>query len=173
MNALQALYLFHVDQLYSYGMMLCQDSDKVRDAIQDLFLVCWTKKESISIPVSGKAYLMASLRRRIFQKDEKNQAETDLSEETYHFGDTTTPESSWIQAEEEEGLRQRIGQAMGSLSDRQREVLHMKYFQQLDYKEIQEIMGLNYQSARNLVNRALLALRKELMVLVLILTAWM
>jgi DNA-directed RNA polymerase specialized sigma24 family protein len=58
---------------------------------------------------------------------------------------------------------------MGRISDRQREIIHMKYIQQLDYEDIARIMSLNYQSARNLVTRALAALRKEMTLILLIL----
>jgi len=47
----------------------------------------------------------------------------------------------------------------------------MKYFQQMEYEDIARIMNLNYQSARNLVTRALIALRKEMLVVLLILFA--
>jgi DNA-directed RNA polymerase specialized sigma24 family protein len=58
---------------------------------------------------------------------------------------------------------------MGRISDRQREIIHMKYIQQLDYEDIARIMSLNYQSARNLVTRALAALRREMTLILLIL----
>jgi DNA-directed RNA polymerase specialized sigma24 family protein len=48
------------------------------------------------------------------------------------------------------------------LSSRQQEILYLKFHSEMDYDQIIEIMGLNYQSARNLVTRALEALRKSM-----------
>ena len=63
----------------------------------------------------------------------------------------------------------KLQQALDHLSERQREIIHMKYYQQLEYEEISDIMDLNYQSARNLVNRALSVLRKEMLLIVTLL----
>ena len=48
----------------------------------------------------------------------------------------------------------------------------MKYFQQMEYEEIARVMDLNYQSARNLVTRALAALRKEWITTSIVLMLW-
>ena len=45
-----------------------------------------------------------------------------------------------------------------------KEVLYLKYFADMDYAQIGEIMDLNYQSARNLSHRALEALRQILLI---------
>jgi RNA polymerase sigma-70 factor (ECF subfamily) len=52
--------------------------------------------------------------------------------------------------------------AIGKLSSRQQEILYLKFYSEMDYDQIIEIMDLNYQSARNLVTRALDALRKSM-----------
>ena len=169
-QAFKALYDHYVNALYAYGMMLCHDNDKVQDCIHDLFIALWDSRHSFSIPVSGKAYLMVSLRRRVFDKGPKLDSLTDgldhLDENTLK---ETDHEARWILKESTEENNAQLQDAFNKLSDRQREIIHMKYFQELDYDEIGRIMGLNYQSARNLVTRALAALRKEMLLLVMIL----
>jgi RNA polymerase sigma factor (sigma-70 family) len=163
-SALQVLYNHYVDSLYSYGMHLCADTDKVRDCIHDLFLSLWDSRRNFAIPNSGKAYLMVSLRRRIFDKGSRIDSLTGQLEdaEENRISDSDH-ESQWIEAEDNVQLNHRLEKAYHRLSERQREIIHMKYYQQLDYEEIGRVMGLNYQSARNLVNRALAALRKEML----------
>ena len=78
-------------------------------------------------------------------------------------------ETQWIEAEDSARLNHKLEKAFNRLSDRQREIIHMKYYQHLDYEEIGRMMDLNYQSARNLVNRALAALRKEMLGIVTLL----
>lgn len=169
-NALQVLYEQHVNSLYSYGMVLCQDADKVKDCIHDLFLSFWQNRDGLNIPTSGKAYLMVSLRRRIFDKGPKiNMMTTPLEKDEINQEQSSDHESKWIMAEEEEQRQQKLDLAMTRLSDRQREIIHMKFYQQMEYDEIGRIMELNYQSARNLVTRALTALRNEMTVIVIIL----
>ncbi len=111
---------------------------------------------------------MVSLRRRIFDKGPKSNLQTNPIEES-DLDDKTTqdPEEMWVLSETEEENQRKLNQAMERISERQREIIHMKYFQQLEYEDIARVMNLNYQSARNLVTRALAALRKEMIVLIL------
>lgn len=173
-NALQVLYNHHIDALYKYGMMLCRDDDKVKDCIHDMFLSFWANRNGLTVPSSGKAYLMVSLRRRIFDKGPKSILETTpLEDADMDDKQTADAETQWMISEAEEETQRKLEQAMGRISDRQREIIHMKYIQQLDYEDIARIMSLNYQSARNLVTRALAALRKEMTLILLILIALM
>lgn len=169
-EALEALYNLHIDGLYAYGMMLCQDDDKAKDCIQDLFLAFWNNRENLTVPTSGKAYLMVSLRRRIFDKGPKSNLLTTTFEEG-QLGDKLAddPENMWLAEEEHTLQQQKLEAAMATISERQREILHMKYFQEMDYDEIATVMDLNYQSARNLVTRALSAMRKAMLLMILIL----
>ncbi len=169
-NALQELYNHHIDALYTYGMVLCHDDDKVKDCIHDLFLSFWNNRNGLTVPTSGKAYLMVSLRRRLFDKGPKSNLDTiPLEDSGLNDSFTPDPQEVWILAEDEEKRQQKMNHAMARISDRQREIIHMKYFQQMEYEEIAQMMDLNYQSARNLVTRALAALRKEMMAVILIL----
>jgi len=176
MNGLQALYELHGARLYTYGMMLARQEDKVRDAVHDLFLYLWQQRDRLSLPASGKAYLMVSLRRRLFDKRPglPDYAEPVDAAEADRSLASEDAEAEWIRGEEEGIQAERLASAMARLSDRQREILHMKYYERMDYEAIGELMGLNYQSARNLVNRAINALRREMTVIGAIwLTIWL
>ena len=63
--------------------------------------------------------------------------------------------------------RARLKGALEGLTKRQQEILYLKYYNDLDYHAIGEIMDLNYQSARNLAFRALEALRALLVFIAL------
>ena len=174
LDALKALYDHYISDLYAYGMMLSQDTDKVKDSIHDLFLALWDSRHTFSVPQSGKAYLMVSLRRRIFDKGSKMdtliQSTENLEASKIYLVDH---QSTWIEHEDSEKQNQQLERAMDRLTDRQKEIIHMKYFQELDYEEIGKVMDLNYQSARNLVNRAIAALRKEMLGVVMLLLIFM
>ena len=170
LDALKALYDHYINDLHAYGMILSPDTDKVKDCIHDLFLALWDSRHNFSVPNSGKAYLMVSLRRRIFDKGSKMdsliQSTENLEAGKIYLVDH---QSTWIEQEDAEKQNQQLERAMNRLTDRQKEIIHMKYFQELDYEEIGRIMDLNYQSARNLVNRAIAALRKEMLGVVMLL----
>lgn len=169
-HALRMLYDCYADDLYTYGMMLNRDDDRVRDHIHDLFISLWNSRENITTPVSTKAYLMASFRRRMFDKGSKTESVTQLVESYEDISPGTEgPEELMISREIESLRQEKLSKAIGRLSARQQEILHMKYFQDMEYEEIGRIMELNYQSARNLLTRAIAALRKEMLAAVIIL----
>jgi RNA polymerase sigma factor (sigma-70 family) len=175
MKSLQSLYDLHIQGLYAYGMMLCQDGEKVKDCIHELFLALWNNHQNVTVPRSGKAYLLVSLRRRIFDPGPKSNLRTEQIEdiEIDRITSTSDHETGWIEAQDDQERMEKLEQAMGRITPRQREIIHMKYYQQMEYDDIAQLMNLNYQSARNLVTRALMALRREMVLILLILVGGM
>ncbi len=170
MNALRTLYDTYIKDLYQYGVILNQDPEKVKDCIHDLFISLWNSREKMAIPQSGKAYMMVSLRRRIFDKGSKIRSMTgDMEQLEENKMITMDDETKWIESENEALRNLKLETAINQLSERQKEIIYMKYYQEMEYEDIGRIMDLNYQSARNLVNRALSVLRKEMLFFVMLL----
>lgn len=59
----------------------------------------------------------------------------------------------------EDEVRERLQDALGRLSPEQREVLHLRFIDELSYPEIAETLGVSYDLARTRTSRALRALR--------------
>lgn len=49
---------------------------------------------------------------------------------------------------------------LAALSNRQREIIYLRFYQNLDYEEISEVMNINYQASRNLLSHAIKVLRQ-------------
>ena len=58
--------------------------------------------------------------------------------------------------------------AFENLSGRQKEVLYLRFYKGLDYEQISEVVGIRYQSLRNLISGGLKKLRAELIIFILI-----
>ncbi|MEM8901964.1 MAG: sigma-70 family RNA polymerase sigma factor, partial [Bacteroidota bacterium] len=82
--------------------------------------------------------------------------------DTYDFQVDLDIEQLMIQDEHSAEQLNRIKSAFEALSDRQKEAIFLKYYQDMDYEEIGEAMNINYQSVRNLVFRAVKSLRELL-----------
>jgi RNA polymerase sigma-70 factor (ECF subfamily) len=52
--------------------------------------------------------------------------------------------------------------ALNNLTNRQKEIVYLKYYQNLSYEEVSEIMKINYQAARNLLYQTIKTLRSLL-----------
>jgi RNA polymerase sigma factor (sigma-70 family) len=55
-----------------------------------------------------------------------------------------------------------LKQALNQLSGKRREIMYLKYYDGLRYEEIQQVMGISYQTARNYVYEGLETLRELL-----------
>jgi RNA polymerase sigma factor (sigma-70 family) len=56
----------------------------------------------------------------------------------------------------------KIKAAVADLSRRQQEIVYLRFFQNLSYEEISDVMDINYQVARNLLYQSIKALRQTL-----------
>ena len=168
-SAMGRLFRTHYASLFRYGVRLLANRDIVEDTIQELFLEIWQAGERLAMlhdVTSEKAYLLKSLRYKL----QRAQA-----------GETTRPaaltiepvsnsfEWDWIEEEVERQQQQRLNSALNRLTPRQQEAIHLRYFDQLDYEQIATTMDMGNQAARNLVHRALQALREHLLVLLILL----
>ena len=69
-------------------------------------------------------------------------------------------EEKLIETEDETSQKHTVAHLLNTLSPRQREIIYYRFFEGLDYSAICELMGLNYQSAYNLLQRSLSRLRE-------------
>ena len=61
--------------------------------------------------------------------------------------------------EEEQKKNSTLTEYVKCLSPRQQQIIKLYYIEQRKYDDICQIMGINYQSVRNLMHRSLLRLR--------------
>lgn len=168
-SALESIYRTHFTHLINYGRKFSHDSATVEDAIQELFIELWNKRQSLGETDTIKPYLLVSLRRKIIKSVKQIQKTTNDNEPTdYHFDAVLAVDEDIIDKEILVEKKHKLAQAMKQLSQRQREVLYLKYQSNMDYEGISEAMDINYQSARNLVSKAIAALSKHIVTLIII-----
>lgn len=147
------IYDQNFEKLLNYGLKISSDQSFVEDQIQDLFIYLWKKKEGIDIKISISVYLIWSLRNRIL-KSLKVQKNIELDNQI----DIPDENDSLEQSEK---LAQ-LNSAVDNLPLKQREVIYLKYFQNLDGEEIARVMGITLGSTYNIMSRAIAKLRNTL-----------
>ncbi|MCB0688692.1 MAG: sigma-70 family RNA polymerase sigma factor [Saprospiraceae bacterium] len=165
-QAFQQVYDSHIESLLQYGCRFCKDRETVEDSLHDLFIYIWKNREGLSSTDSIQRYLMVALRRRIIQSLKRRSSE--LDENSLGFACDLSIEEQWIMDEENEEAKSALQGAFEKLSARQREAIYLKYYQQLSYEAICEVMDLNYQSARNLIFNSIQTLRKVMTLIFLV-----
>jgi RNA polymerase sigma factor (sigma-70 family) len=151
-DALAYFYDQHADWLLRYGLSVFYERAIVKDAVQELFLIVWNSRHTLSPPKSVKFYLMASLRRLILKN-----VRTDL-----RLCDPVEDVEDIVTADMTEETRRAVQKAVRSLPARQQELIFMKFYQKMSYEQIEEVTGLKYQILRNTIHRAMKSLRSML-----------
>lgn len=162
-TAFATIYEQNASALYGYGLKLVRDEDLVKDTIQDLFVELWDAKERLGKVQAITPYLVKSIRRKIINRATKERRRTTLDESDL-FEQQTVPstEHSLIEKQQFDRKRQKIEEALAKLNKNQREVIHLKYYCRISYKEIAEIMETDKKSVYNLMARTVKQLRQHL-----------
>jgi RNA polymerase sigma factor (sigma-70 family) len=161
-EAFAALFREHYTLLFRFGGKFTQDTELLEDCIQELFIELWQAKSRAPV-LSVKAYLLKSLKYKLLKSFRKRDKTVSLG----HSGDVVfewSHEDFLIEKHESDKKKQQVLAALGRLSSRQKEIVYLKYYQNLSYEEVSEIMNINYQVARNLLYQAIKSLKNILAV---------
>ena len=162
-QALETLYRLYSNALYNYGSKFTGDKDQIKECIQELFVTLWTRRNTIGSPANIKNYLFKSFRLTLFKKAaliSKNQEYQDT--EHYPFSVTLSIEDDLIRQEQTKAQKQRLETAIHQLTDRQREAVFLKFYENLSYDEIAEVMGISVKATYKIMARSLSFLRDNL-----------
>jgi RNA polymerase sigma factor (sigma-70 family) len=159
--AFDAIMTQHFRDLYHYGSKFSGDGDFIKDCIQDLFLYLWEHREHLAKTVSVKAYLMSSLRRRIHRQ--KNEAFLDptIAAESRLLEVTFSVEDVFIENERTRHLSNHIKNALTTLPKRQKEIIYLRFFQNLDREQIAEVLSITPQTVSNMLQMAFKSVKKN------------
>lgn len=161
--AFDTIYDRHFQSLCGYGDRICEDKGLVEDVVQDLFIYLWTKKERLGATNAIKFYLFRCLRRKLIRALTQSKRRADrytVLEVDDHRFQRSAQQSSEPSPEEE--LRDQLEAALGRLTDRQKEAIYLKFYNNLSFQEVAAIMDLEVRSVYNLVGRTIAILRGEL-----------
>ncbi len=153
----------YFEDLYGYGIKLSRRPELVRDCIQELFRSIWERRESLLHIESPNVYLFVSLRRKILKKVKRRRKTNGALDNIYETGYIQfAKEDLIIRDEVKLQQKEEISAALNQLSDRQKEVVYLHFYNGMSYGEIESILSINRQSVRNHMYRAMETLRSLL-----------
>ena len=154
------LYDTHIDNLFAFGSRFTTDRELLKDYIHDVFVKFFAKREKLVNVGNIERYLYTSLRNRINDEFRKNIHLCDneindnsirmLAENEQHHNE---------RMEQQRALTASVVKSFEKLSPRQQQIIHLYFIEQRKYDDICRIMGIKYQSVRNLVHRSISRLR--------------
>lgn len=166
-EAMSTLYKKYVSVLYPYGIKIYNDATLVEDAIHDVFVDLWRLRDRLVIKDSLKFYLISSFRRRLLKALNKNRKILGADLMTGFATSDESFETQWITDQTKKETFAKLKSEVAKLSARQMEVIYLKFYQNLDYTEISEIMDISVEHGYNLVSKAISNLKKSMLLILL------
>ncbi|WP_224996269.1 RNA polymerase sigma factor [Cesiribacter sp. SM1] len=163
-QAFSVLYNTYFNLLYNYASKFTSDKDLIKDCIHDLFIRLWERRDTTKEVTSPKFYLLKAMRHSIFnalaEKKKLVHDEEHLAEDRFEF--VLPHESLLISRQISKEQQEHIVRALNTLTDRQKEVIFLRFYNNLSYEEIAAVMDLHVDSCYNLVSKALGLLKKNI-----------
>lgn len=171
-DAFADFYNQSYNMLYSYGMGLGMEPQKIRDIIQDIFVRLYVNPNLVNDLSTLKPFLLRSLRNTFLnlKKVENRYADFEQVDFELRYSVITNDIED---LETQEHLEYQIKSILAILTPRQKEIIYLRFMHQMDYEEISQIMSLSGQAARNLLHRAITKARdndcgKDLLILIIL-----
>lgn len=157
-KAIFELYKHLYNPLFNYGFLLYKERENVEDAINQMFLELWENRANLKIVLNVKSYLFTYLRRKISKEKLIEKRLVIPNVEAYELSIV----DYIVQLQLEEETKERIFKAIAKLTERQKQMIMLKFYENLEYEEISEQTGLAVQTVYNNVHHAIKFLRTEL-----------
>ncbi|MGM0530093.1 MAG: RNA polymerase sigma factor [Bacteroidota bacterium] len=162
-QAFTKIYRDYYPRLLNYGLKIKPNEEFVKDCIQEIFYDLLQYINKLGNTDNILFYLIASLRRKIFRKL-KYDFSFRIDENPYTTLELPEDSSEDKVVDKEWGLirKRKLKTLIDALPPRQKEAMLMRFFLDLDYEEISDVMEVNVQSVRNLVHKAIKILRERI-----------
>ncbi|MBC9797422.1 RNA polymerase sigma factor [Sinomicrobium weinanense] len=164
-EAFDRVFNEHMAYLLNYGRSFTGDLDLLEDCAQELFCRIWVRRDTLKDTDNIRFYLMAAFRKELFKalkKEQKKNFWRSWILPSSLPGFEVSLETAMV--EEETRLRDlnRLKGGFAQLSPRQKEIIYLKYYNQLSFDEISEVMQLDKKAVYNALSKAMLSLRKNI-----------
>jgi len=142
----------HSRTLFAIAYGILQDREEAEDVVQDSLVKAWKMRWHVRDPEKFPAWLSMIARHRAHDVFRKRRP--DFTHETIETSEVNTPETS--------AMDQQLHSALATLPELHRAALTLRYFEEMDYRTIENTLGLTNGALRGILGRALASLRKQL-----------
>lgn len=167
-----SIYNLYVDDMLTYALYLGFERNVAMDAIHDVFCKFAERKLNLHHVENQKHYLLRALKNRLFDIYRNQLEEVDISEVSDLdpiFNVNISIEDVIIDKELNKQIENQIKDMLDTLTDRQREVVYLRYVQEYDYEQISQLMDITVHGCRKLLSKAMQNLRAKYGTLALLL----
>ena len=154
-EAFEMIIRTHSRTLFAIAYGILQSREEAEDVVQDALVKAWKTRWRVRDSEKFPAWLATIARHRahdIFRRRRTVPLSTmDEAIEPSSAAEPNGPE-----------LDQQLRSALAALPELHRAALTLRYFEEMDYRSIENILGLSNGALRGVLGRALASLRKQL-----------
>ena len=143
----------HSRTLFAIAYGILQSREEAEDVVQDSLVKAWKRRWRVRDPEKFPAWLATVTRHKAHDVFRKRRT-VPLSEQ---LTEPIEPEPTNTSA-----LDQILHSALAALPELHRAALVLRYFEEMDYRTIENSLGLTNGALRGILGRALTSMRKQL-----------
>jgi RNA polymerase sigma-70 factor (ECF subfamily) len=152
-EAFEMIIRTHSRTLFAIAYGILQSREEAEDVVQDSLVKAWKTRWRVRDPGKFPAWLAAIARHRahdMFRKRCTVSLPGQLAEATESEPADTT------------ALDQQLHSVLAALPQLHRSAITLRYFEEMDYRTIENTLGLSNGALRGILGRALASMRKQL-----------
>lgn len=157
MQQFQHRILCHSDKSYRLALSILKDENSAKDALQELMMRLWEKRDQLEAITNHQAFVLTSMRNLCL----------DMLRKPLHThiipADAEYNAPNPHQQTEQMDMVEHIGNMIDTLPEMQRSILRMKDVEEMDLKEIALVMSMTENAVTVNLSRARKKLREMIM----------
>ena len=153
-EAYATIYHQYVRLLFQYGNRLSSNRELVKDAIQDMFYYLWEHRSSLGDVEQIQYYLITALRRKIIEL-KKSEFSGEIDDQAITI---PSAEKQRVEEETQRDNQRYLHQGLNNLTERQREAIFLRYYQDMPVREIAQVMNVQRRAVYQLLKAAIRSL---------------
>ena len=152
-EAFEMIIRTHSRTLFAIAYGILQNREEAEDVVQDSLVKAWKTRWRVRDPEKFPAWLATIARHRAHDVFRRRRV-VPFTHQTIETNEPKTTDSAAID--------QQLHSALAALPELHRAALTLRYFEEMDYRSIENMLGLTNGALRGILGRALASLRKQL-----------
>ena len=154
-EAFEMIIHTHSRTLFAIAYGILQSREEAEDVVQDALVKAWKTRWRVRDPEKFPAWLATIARHRAHDTFRRRRTvPLSIVDEVIETSSAAEPNSL--------ELDQQLRSALAALPELHRAALTLRYFEEMDYRSIENTLGLSNGALRGILGRALASMRKQL-----------
>jgi RNA polymerase sigma-70 factor (ECF subfamily) len=156
-EAFEMIIRTHSSALFAVAYAILQNREEAEDVVQDALVKAWKSRWRVRDPEKFPAWLAMIARHRAHDVFRRRRTISLSNEAVESLANTNRNTITG-----EDSLDRQLHSALAALPELHRAALTLRYFEDMDYRTIENTLGLTNGALRGILGRALAAMRKQL-----------